>query len=257
MDFFHPPKFVQPLIVLVYGVSLFSVSFPAVFREKQKDAVESSQITVHAGREGCTVEIDSTKAGVTGSQGILVLSEVEPTDHYIHVHCPDQDELGYFASPRPDEKLELHPGSAESIVAPPSASPSEAAQEKSRLRKLIQDAIQLRAKGHLEEAVQHLRDAAKLDPTNSDLHRELGITFLLVKEWKRARVEMLEAIRHEPDDADAHNGLGYALEKLGQLDAALTEYRIATRLEPDDRSYRQHYVDAMSRLAGGKSEKKK
>jgi Flp pilus assembly protein TadD len=67
----------------------------------------------------------------------------------------------------------------------------------------------------------------------------------MAKEWKRARVEMTEAIRHDQTDADAHNGLGYAMEKLGDLDGALKEYRIATQLEPDDSSYRTHYFEAL------------
>ena len=91
--------------------------------------------------------------------------------------------------------------------------------------------------------------ASRLDPENTDLHRELGITFLLAKDWPRARVEMLEAVRHDPQDADAHNGLGYALDKLGNLDGALKEYRIATHLEPDDSSYQQHYLDALGKVA--------
>jgi Flp pilus assembly protein TadD len=100
----------------------------------------------------------------------------------------------------------------------------------------------------LDEAVAALRQAMKLDPENSDLHRELGITFLLAKEWKRARVEMIEAIRHDQTDADAHNGLGYALEKLGDIDGAVKEYRTATHLEPDDPTYRTHYLDALVKI---------
>jgi tetratricopeptide (TPR) repeat protein len=246
-------------IIWATFTSILAANYPSnsllgLIREKE---VATSQIMVHTSREGCTVELDDIRVGKSDPQGVFTLAEVEPTDHYIHVQCPGQDEMAFFVSPRPDQELEIHPGSAGSIEVAPAASPIEAAQAKIHLRQLIQDAIQLRAKGHLELAVQHLRDAATLDPSNSDLHRELGITFLLVKEWKRARVEMLEAIRHEPDDADAHNGLGYALEKLGQTDAALREYRIATRLDPDDLSYRQHYIDAMSKMAGDQAGKKK
>jgi len=146
----------------------------------------------------------------------------------------------------------------EGPAAPESATTSLApAEVKVRLRRHIQEAVQLRARGRIEEAIQHLRSAYALDPENSDLHREMGITFLLAKEWKRARVEMLEAVRYDPTDADAHNGLGYALEKLGDLEGALKEYRTATRLEPDDPIYRRHYFDALGKLAAKQAEKKK
>ena len=203
------------------------------------------------------MDLDATRVGKTDAQGVFLIQEIEPTDHYIHVHCPQQAEMTFFVSPREGQNLELHPGSRSSTAAAPAATPLETAEAKTQLRQLIQDAVRLRARGHIEEAVQRLRDAAKMDPENSDLHRELGITFLLVKEWKRARVEMLEAIRHDPSDADAHNGLGYALEKLGQLDAVLKEYRTATQLDPDDPSYRQHYIDALSKTAGQQIQKKK
>ena len=218
---------------------------------------ESTRITVHAGIEACEVDLDATKVGKTDAQGVFLIHEIDPTDHYIHVHCPQQAEMTFFVSPRAGQNLELHPGSRSSTAAAPAGTQLETAEAKIQLRQLIQDAVRLRARGHIEEAVQLLRDAAKMDPENSDLHRELGITFLLVKEWKRARVEMLEALRHDPSDSDAHNGLGYALEKLGQLDAALKEYRTATQLDPDDPSYRQHYIDALSKTAGQQLEKKK
>ncbi|HLY63629.1 MAG TPA: tetratricopeptide repeat protein [Terriglobia bacterium] len=203
------------------------------------------------------MELDSTPAGKTDAQGTFRLAGVDPGDHYIHVNCPDQAEMTFFVSPRLGDKLDIQRDSATSTAAKPTGTNLEEAEDKIQLRQLIQDAVRLRARGHVEEAVQRLREAAKLDPGNSDLHRELGITFLLVKEWKRARVEMLEALRHDPTDADAHNGLGYALEKLGQLDAAVKEYRKATQLDPDDLSYRQHYVDALSKTMGDKTQEKK
>ena len=203
------------------------------------------------------MDLDATPVGMTDSHGVFLLQEIEPTDHYIHVRCPRQEEMTFFVSPREGQNLEIHPGSRSSTAAAPAGSPLEAAEAKIQLRQLIQDAVRLRARGHIDEAVRRLREAAIMDPENSDLHRELGITFLLVKEWKKAQIEMLEAIRHDPSDSDAHNGLGYALEKLGQLDAALKEYRTATHLDPDDDSYRQHYVDALSKMAGQQTEKKK
>lgn len=227
-------------------------------RERQSQAAE---VRIHADKEGCAVELDAAPAGKTSAQGELVLKDVDPTDHYVHVLCPGQHEQTYLISPRASETAEIRVVS-DALNPPSGATPSDeavlnAAQSKIQLRQLVLKAVQLRAAGLFDQAVDELREATRQDPENSDLHRELGITFLLAKDWKRARVEMLEAIKHDPSNADAHNGLGYALEKLGELQPALEEYRTATHLEPDDPSYRQHYIDALSKLAARKAEKKK
>lgn len=234
------------------------VAASATARERESQVAE---VRVYAGQEGCTVELDTTPAGKTNAQGELMVKDVDPTDHYIHMLCPGQREVAYFISPHAGETVEVHAiattGNPPGGGSPPEHATLEPAEGKIQLRQLVLKAVQLRAAGEFDEAVTKLREAAAMDPENSDLHRELGITFLLAKDWKRARVEMLEAIKHDPSDADAHNGLGYALEKLGELEPALQEYRTATHLEPDDRSYRQHYIDALGKLAAQKAEKKK
>jgi Flp pilus assembly protein TadD len=221
-------------------------------RERQP---QTAKVTVQAGRAGCRVDLDADSVGTTDAAGKLVLANVDPGDHYIHVRCPGQAETAAFISPRANEEARVHPVPH----APSSQAASDtaaAAEDKIELRRLVQQAVQLRAHAQLEEAVAALRQAQQLDPENSDLHRELGITFLLAKEWKRARIEMTEAIRHDQTDADAHNGLGYALEKLGDLDAAVQEYRIATRLEPNDSTYSTHYFDALVKIQARKEMKK-
>jgi hypothetical protein len=244
-----------PTILIALAAFLPIILLSASTRDNEKET-EIVRATIHAGHEGCQVDMDATPVGKTDPMGILMLDEVEPTDHYVHVRCAGQPEMTFFISPKAGDKVDIQPGSSSSTAAEPTGTPLEVAQAKIELRQLIQDAVRLRARGHIDESVQRLRDAAKMDPENSDLHRELGITFLLVKDWKRAEVEMMEALRHDPSDSDAHNGLGYALEKQGRLDDAVKEYRIATHLDPDDLSYRQHYVDALSKTMGQSTEKK-
>ena len=213
-------------------------------------------MTVRARGPGCSVDLDDQRVGKTNDDGLLVLQEVEPGDHYLHLRCPGEEEKAFFISPRSAENVALDGKKAEE-VSNPNASPAlSPAEVKIQLRQLVQQAVQLRARGRLDEAVERLRAALKLDAENSDLHRELGITFLLGKDWKRARVEMLEAIRHDPTDADAYNGLGYALEKMGDLDAAVKQYRMATQLDPADPTYRTHYFDILSKLAQERAKKK-
>lgn len=229
---------------------------PGAFAVREKQP-QTAQVTIHSGREGCTVDLDSASAGATDSKGDLILAAVEPGDHYIHVLCLGERGKSYFISPRVGENVEIRHGIGSAPAAGSASVQLEPGEVKVRLRRHIQEAVQLRARGRVEEAVAHLRNAFRLDPENSDLHREIGITFLLAKEWKRARVEMLEAVHYDPTDADAHNGLGYALEKLGDLEGALKEYRTAARLEPSDLIYRRHYLDALAKLAAKQAEQKK
>ncbi len=259
--------------VLLVGVL---ASFPSLLGRTRQSSADS-QIAISTGRTGCSVELDATAMGKTDAQGHLTLEDVEATDHYVHLQCPDeQQETSYLVSPGSGGTAKIEhlpaphsaPGSAEGQGATddsrPKASPDDSSdpalgivEAKVKLRQLLQEAVQLRSHGRLEDAVTDLRQATRLDPENSDLHRELGITFLLNKDWKRARVEMIEAIRHDPSDADAHNGLGYALEKLGHTDAALQEYRTATHLDPGDPSYREHYIGALGRLSAEQAAAKK
>ena len=208
--------------------------------------VQTAKVIVHAGAAACKVEMDGAVAGTTNASGNLEIADSDPGDHYIHVDCPGKSEAGYFVSTKVGGEARI--GVGKDQLSPPAMDPTSVAENKAQLQRLVQQAIQLRNQARLDDAVASLRQAVALDPENSDLHREMGITFLIAKEWKRARVEMIEAIRHDRTDADAHNGLGYALEKLGDLDAALKEYQIATRLEPDDPSYRTHYFDTLVKI---------
>jgi tetratricopeptide (TPR) repeat protein len=221
-------------------------------RERQP---QTAKVLVQAGRAGCRVDMDADAAGTTDAAGNLTIADVDPGDHYIHLRCPGKAAAAYFISPKANEEariLATKDGPAASVESDPAA----LADDKIQLRRLVQQAVQLRGQARIDEAVAALRQAMKLDPENADLHRELGITFLMAKEWKRARVEMIEAIRIDQNDADAHNGLGYALEKLGDIDGAAKEYRTATHLEPDDPTYLTHYLDALVKIQERKEMKK-
>jgi hypothetical protein len=248
--------YVCRIFLLSFALLLIPASLHALLASEKGREPASAQVTVRARGPGCSVDLDGQRVGKTDDHGVLVVPEVEPGDHYLHLRCPDEEEKGFFISPRSGENVAVDGKKAEEVSNPAGNPALSLGEVKLQLRQLVQQAVQLRARGRLDEAVEELRTALKLDAENSDLHRELGITFLLGKEWKRARVEMLEAIRHDPTDADAYNGLGYALEKMGDLEGAVKQYRMANQLDPADPTYRTHYFDILSRLAQEKDKKK-
>ncbi len=243
-------------LLVGFALLLNFASLHTLFASEKTRRQYSAQVTVHARGASCSVDLDDRRVGKTDDHGVLVLAEVEPGDHYLHLRCPNEDEKAFFISPRSGENVTLDGTKAEEASNPQANPARSVAEAKIQLSSLVQQAVQLRARGRVDEAVERLRAALKLDAENSDLHRELGITFLLGKDWKRARVEMLEAIRHDPTDADAYNGLGYALEKMGDLNEAVKQYRMATQLDPQDPTYRTHYFDILSKLAQEKAKKK-
>jgi tetratricopeptide (TPR) repeat protein len=240
-----------------FGLLLLSGAYRPVWAADKPRPPASPQVTVHAPGLGCPVDIDGRPVGKTDGHGVLVVPEVEAGDHYLHVRCPNAGEKTFFISPLAGERLALDDNPAKEAPESEADAGLRTAATEIQLRQLVQQAQQLRAQGRLDEAVEKLRAAARLDPANSDLHRELGISFLLGRDWKRARVEMLEAIHNDPTDADAYNGLGYALEKTGQLSEAMKQYRMATHLDPADPTYRTHYFDMLSKLAQEDAKKKK
>jgi tetratricopeptide (TPR) repeat protein len=225
--------------------------------KRNSDRNSLATVDVECERAGCKVDIDGEGVGVTGGAGNLSVEGVDPGAHYLHVQCPGKQETSYFISSVAGKTLQVI---AHTVATPPDAATSSSiatAEARSRLRRMVSQAVQLRASGQSKEAIELLRKAAQLDPRNGDLHRELGITFLMLHDWESARVEMLEAVRREPDNIDAHGGLAYALEKLGDLDEALKQYRICTRLDPHDTSYRDHYIEVLDEQYAQKAEKKR
>lgn len=236
-------------LVFALGASALALPMP---RRKPKSGLATLLVRT---KPGCKVDVDGTPAGVGDSQGRLVIKAVEPSDHYVHIDCPGEPELTRLISPEPGATLQLNPSIATGTDGA-SGLPVET-ESNAELRTLITQATNQRADGQFPQAVRTLRRAVMLDPDNPDLHHELGVTFLMIRDWQEARIELLEALHHNPGDADAHNGLGYAMEKLGQIRPALDQFRLAMHLDPTDDIYQEHYVEALGLLSAEQAQHKK
>ncbi len=116
--------------------------------------------------------------GQTKAAGQLTLRGAPVGDHHFHVDCPGQNEVTVFLSLHPGEraKIDVNAIRAKSLRF---ATPLQAAEARLRLRRIVERGIRSRSRGQFDEAVKLLREAIQLDPNNPDLHRELGVTFLI------------------------------------------------------------------------------
>jgi tetratricopeptide (TPR) repeat protein len=82
-------------------------------------------------------------------------------------------------------------------------------------------------------AIECLRRAAALVPTQAQLHADLGVAYYLAGDHAQAETACREALRLKPDYPEAHNNLGNVLRALGRHREAGPCFREALRLKPD------------------------
>jgi tetratricopeptide (TPR) repeat protein len=111
-----------------------------------------------------------------------------------------------------------------------SQSPNSAAPP--QVASLLALATQLLNAGRTAEAIAPLREAARLQPTNSAILHDLGLACLEVGRIPEAIAALQGAVASNPRYADAYFRMGIALEKMGNTGEAIVAYDRATRLLP-------------------------
>jgi tetratricopeptide (TPR) repeat protein len=86
--------------------------------------------------------------------------------------------------------------------------------------------------GRATDAIVPLRDAALLQPSNSNIQHDLGLACLEVGRVQDAIAALRRSVASDPRYADAHFRLGIALEKAGDIGGAIAAYDRATKLLP-------------------------
>jgi Flp pilus assembly protein TadD len=87
--------------------------------------------------------------------------------------------------------------------------------------------------GRKEEAIEHFRIAAKLNPAFVETHVSLAFALIDQGDLPGAIREFREVVKLRPASPRAHNDLGVTLVRIGQLDSAIVEYKEALRLDPN------------------------
>jgi protein O-mannosyl-transferase len=102
-----------------------------------------------------------------------------------------------------------------------------------------------------EAAMQHYREALRLNPRYVQAHNNLASLLDRAGETDEALTHYREALRLKPDAPLAHLNLGTLMVKLGQFDEAMRHYAEAARLLPGDP--RPHYLMGKAMLRQNQS----
>ena len=86
--------------------------------------------------------------------------------------------------------------------------------------------------GRRSEAIEHYRQAARLDPSDWKAHFELGGLLGQDGNIAEAKAESEASVLLNPAFPISHLNLGLALVKLGNLDEAERQFEETLRLEP-------------------------
>jgi tetratricopeptide (TPR) repeat protein len=97
---------------------------------------------------------------------------------------------------------------------------------------LLASATALLRAGRPADAIAPLREASRLEPSNSIIHHDLGLACLEVGELEDAVAALQRAVVIDPRYADAYFRLGIALEKMAKIGEAIVAYDRATELLP-------------------------
>jgi tetratricopeptide (TPR) repeat protein len=101
-----------------------------------------------------------------------------------------------------------------------------------QVARLLALATKLLGVGRPADAIEPLREAALLQPSNPIIQHDLGLACLEVGRIPDAIAALQRAVASNPRYADAYFRLGVALEKLGNIGGAIVAYDRATEFLP-------------------------
>ncbi len=89
-------------------------------------------------------------------------------------------------------------------------------------------------RGRFEKAMEHYREALRVDPNYAPAHNNLGLALAGRGHLETAMEHYRQALRIYPAYAEAHTNLADALLNRGEFAAAVEHYREALRINPAD-----------------------
>ncbi|RMH23522.1 MAG: tetratricopeptide repeat protein [Acidobacteria bacterium] len=114
-------------------------------------------------------------------------------------------------------------------------------------RGLLGVASVLERRGQTRAAMEHYRQALRVDGELALAHLNLGALHARLGEDAAARRHLEAAVRLDPSDADAQRMLAVVLERNGEIEGALAAYRAAAQAAPEELEPLRAWADALAR----------
>jgi protein involved in polysaccharide export with SLBB domain/Flp pilus assembly protein TadD len=134
-----------------------------------------------------------------------------------------------FTTPGEGEGEEKAVGTDATRGANDNPSPENKASEAG---KYYESGIGLLESGRLDEAIEQLKQAVKLEPGNAQAQYSLGMAFSRSNKYEEATESFKRATRSKPDWAEPHYRLGLMYYVLDKRNSALEEYKKLLSLNP-------------------------
>jgi tetratricopeptide (TPR) repeat protein len=95
------------------------------------------------------------------------------------------------------------------------------------------------AKGDLDAAAEHYREAIRLDHVNPQAHYDLALVAWEREDYEGVIHHLRQCQRWAPDTAEVEHGLGAAYQQKGDHEAAMRHYCRAIELDPEAQDTRE------------------
>jgi len=105
----------------------------------------------------------------------------------------------------------------------------------------------LLVQGQVDEAIEHLQEALRLDPGHAEAHSNLGVALARRGRAADAIEEYRKALSLDPGQTQAYSNLGNALLQQGSVREALEQFDLALAIKPDDLQARTNRAGALFR----------
>lgn len=110
----------------------------------------------------------------------------------------------------------------------------------------------LLADKHMNEAIEEFGKAIEIDPNYAEPHLNLALVYLSQGLFDRALPQFREAARLRPNDADIQSNLGTLLAMRHNLPDAISAFERALKINPDQKTARANLAKAQAEMAAGK-----